>query len=67
MSTVRFELTGRLTAFHVSEAAGVVVCMQADLSGLDQAEIAQIGPNMEASISVSVEIPGTDPEAEAES
>lgn len=58
MSTVRFEISGVLTAFHVSHAAGVVVCLQADLGGLDLDEIGRIGPNMRATIEVEAVVPG---------
>lgn len=59
MSTVTFEVSGILTAFHVSRSAGVVVCLAGDLSALDMDVIGRIGPNMEAVVSVSVSVPVT--------
>lgn len=61
MSKIGFKVTGRLTAFHASEAGGLVICIAAEALGslkLDELQAIPIGA--EATVSVDVEIPEDD-------
>ena len=58
MSKVRFVISGRLTAFHHSEAGGLVICMRPDrLGGISPEDLQTIPATAEASLSVEIEIP----------
>lgn len=65
MSKIGFTLSGRLTAFHASQAGGVVICIEAaSLDGKDLDEINRLGVGTVATVSVEYDGPDTT-EAEA--
>lgn len=57
MSTVRFQVSGRLTAFHASEGAGVVICLPLVAEGTGVGDLGKIGPGMIATVDVEITLP----------
>jgi hypothetical protein len=57
VSNVRVSVSGRLTAFHASEAGGLVICVDASaLDGLDLDEINRMAPGVMADVTIEAEI-----------
>lgn len=68
MSVVRFQVTGPLSAFHVSEAAGVVLCLPYNIDGPGVDDLGKVGPGMVATVHVEITLPVNETaEGEAES